>query len=206
MKILMICGSPRRKNSTSQYLLQALAGKLKEDAEVVLCQMADPNIAENIEDSQAVIAAFPLYVDGIPAGFLEALKNAEAAIKQKRVSAKAYVIVNNGFYDAVQNEIAIHMFWKWCEKCGLEKGCALGVGAGEMVQMAPLGHGPSANLGRAVDRLAEDIRQGSSRETVYIEPNFPRFLYKMSGNITWKQKIRKNGLKVSDIKMKRYAD
>lgn len=214
MKIGMICGSPRLKDSTSMYLLRALKEKLEKNnedgtgTEIRICHASGQNTAEpagkEVYDSDVLILAFPLYVDSIPSnllgtmhGILNEIRNKESAERRK---PKVYLIVNNGFYDAVQNSIAIDQLWSWCGKCGFEKGYALAVGAGEMAQMSPLGHGPSVNLGNAVNRLAEDIYKGTTGETVYVEPNFPRFLYKMAAHSGWRMGAKKNGLKAAELR------
>lgn len=82
----------------------------------------------------------------------------------------------------------------------MEKGSALGVGAGEMAQMAPPGVGPSKNLGDVIEQLTGDIRNAKSGGTILTEPNFPRFLYKMAAHMGWRKSARKNGLKPADLK------
>lgn len=206
MKILMICGSPRPQKSTSQYLLNALKEKLDAENEILVCHVSGVNsnveqvVLDNIEDAKVMVLAFPLYVDGIPGSLLKVLSNIESRIKEYKFDCKLYIMVNNGFYDVKQNSIAIDMVWKWCEKCGLKKGRALGVGAGEMVQMAPLGVGPSKDLGGVMEQLTDDIRSISSGEKVFVEPNFPRFLYKAAAHSGWRKSAAKNGLKPADIK------
>ena len=91
---------------------------------------------------------------------------------------------------------------KWAEKAGLERGSAIGIGAGEMVKMAPIGHGPSHNLGIAIEQFISDICEQKSRDTIFVEPNFPRILYKAAAHAGWRAQVRKNGLKVSDIRRK----
>lgn len=206
MKILMICGSPRPQKSTSHYLLNILKERLSDDNEVLMCSMAEKNsdieriVLDNAEDVDVMVVAFPLYVDSIPGSFLKVLKNIEEQIKKRKVNCKLYVIVNNGFYDAIQNNIALDIMWNWCKKCGMTRGRAMGVGAGEMVQGIPLGAGPLTNLGHTMDKFTEDIRHKNTDETIFVEPNFPRFLYKTAAHIGWHKTAKHNGLKVSDIK------
>ncbi len=205
MKILMISASPRPKDSTSTYLLQALKQKLGEH-DVTLLRLAHPysqaaeNIAALLHGCQAAVLAFPLYADGLPASLLGVLRLVENAVKRGETNCRVYTLVNNGFYEARQNAIAIDMVWQWCEKCGLKRGCAVGVGAGEMVQTAAPGRGPSTNLGRALDRLAVNILNGAEGEHTYVEPNFPRCLYKLSAHIGFRIQAKKNGLKTHMLK------
>lgn len=208
MKIIMVCGSPRPQKSTSQYLLDALKERLDSEHEVIMCHAAMRNgsaeqlILENMKDTKAMVLAFPLYVDGIPGSLLHTMKNIEQQLKEVRSDCKVYVLVNNGFYDARQNAIAIDMVWNWCKRSGLEKGRAVGLGAGEMAQVTPLGVGPSRNLGSLIEQLSKDIRGRNSKETLFVEPNFPKLLYKMAAHRGWRKSIKKNGLKVADIRLK----
>lgn len=207
MRIFMICGSPRITASNSMYLLKALKEKLGRQNEIVIYETSkggeqdiSNEIAENIRRSDAIVLAFPLYVDGIPSHLLGVLKGIENKSLGGNGDLTVYQIVNSGFYDARQNHIAIDMIWNWCDKCNMKKGSSLGVGAGEMSQAAPVGHGPSVNLGKGLDKLAEDILAGRTGASVFAEPNFPRFLYKAAAHMGWIKQAKANGLKVSELK------
>lgn len=203
MNITLLCGSPRPKDSNSMYLLEGLQKKL-DGCEIALCRASDPirEVLDHLADSAALVAAFPLYVDSIPSNVLGALSAIQSGLSGPRPALKAYAVVNSGFYDAAQNRIAIDMFWAWCAQCGFSRGYALGVGAGEMARAAPLGHGPSANLGRALGALAEGILAGASGEDVFVEPNFPRFLYKAAAHMGWRRQGKDNGLSPADLRAK----
>jgi hypothetical protein len=55
------------------------------------------------------------------------------------------------------------------------------------------------NLGRALDLLAENIQSGHSAEDCFVDPNFPRFLYKTAANMHWRIQAIKNGLKIREL-------
>ena len=205
MKITMICGSPRKKHSTSLYLLNALTEMLESGNEIKLydawnADAAQP-ILEGLSDSGALVIACPLYVDSLPSNLLEVLAGLEKGLREATWAraAKVYLLVNNGFYDAIQNRIAIDQLWKWCDRCGLQRGSAIGIGAGGMIQMFPVGKGPFTELGKAFRRLAGHIQNGRLEETVFIEPNFPRRLYQMAAHAGWRKSVKANGLKASDL-------
>lgn len=128
MKIIMICGSPRPVKSTSQYLLDVLSKRLGGENEILLCRAVGTKanarqvVLDNIEDTDAIVLAFPLYVDGIPGSLLQVLRDIEMQMKGQKVNCRLYVIVNNGFYDAGQNKIAIDMAWKWGKDAAWKKG------------------------------------------------------------------------------------
>ncbi len=206
MKILLLCGSPRPKGSNSLYLLQALQARLGEGHAITLVQAADWNpgareaVLQAVWDSDRIVLAFPLYVDGIPSNLLGVLRAVEEQAPGRRAAGLVYAVVNNGFYEAEQNITAIEMVWNWCRRCGLPQGRALAVGAGEMAQAAPLGRGPGVNLGRAMDAFAQDVKQGNIGGTRLVEPNFPRFLYKQAAHMGWRRKAKGNGLPVRAIR------
>lgn len=165
---------------------------------------------------------FPLYFDVIPSNLLLFMQEAERIIESTPQSASAeidvdgemyvhktvlHVIVNNGFYESSQNKTAIEMAHIWGNKCGFKRGSDIAVGAGGMVQMAPMGKGPMHNLGAAMKELAGDIRSFGSKKTgsrdnsevILVEPNFPRFLYIQCAHMGWHQMAKKNGLRAKDI-------
>lgn len=204
MKIIMLSGSPRPKKSTSQYLLNYLFEKLHNHEVIMVSILQEKEcvdqIKKHLQDADIMVVAFPLYVDGIPGKLLRVMKEIE--MQALSTHCQLYIVVNNGFYEAKQNHIAIDMTWKWCEKCGIKKGYAIGVGAGEMAQVAPLGVGPSKNLGLAMTQLVSDIESFKKRDTQWVEPCFPRCLYKIVAHSGWRRSIKKNGHKVSEIRKK----
>lgn len=203
MSVLMLCGSPHNKGGNSTYFLEALKQKLNTNAEIYNT-IQSPEISERaflnaIKNNENIVFSFPLYVDSLPAYFLSFLKSAEKLADGIVSDSRVYVIVNNGFYDDIQNNIALKIIWKWCEKSRLKKGRALAVGAGGMAQAASIGKGPMAKVGASLDTLAEDIRNSKTGETIYTRPSFPRFMYKIAGNIGFTMQGKKNGLKKSEI-------
>lgn len=204
MNVLMLCGSPHDKGGNSTYLLQALKEKLSVNAEIYNA-INSPHISEeaflkSVKNGENIVFSFPLYADSLPAYFLAFLRKLEQLTKGIVSDSRVYVIVNNGFYDDYQNNIAIKIMWKWCEKCGLKKGRALAVGAGGMAQAAPVGKGPMAKLGTSLEQMAEDIQNDISADAIFVKPAFPRFLYKILGNYSFVAEGKKNGLSKADIR------
>ena len=204
MSTLMLCGSPHNEGGNSTYFLNALREKLSGDGEIYHIMQA-PEVSEAaflqaLKNGENIVFSFPLYADSLPAYFLVFLKKLKTSAEGITSKSRVYVIVNNGFYDDVQNNIAIKIMWKWCEKCGFAKGRALAVGAGGMVHAAPLGKGPLAKVDAALEQMAEDIKNSRSGNTIFVKPAFPRFLYTMMGNLSFTSEGKKNGLSKADIK------
>ena len=204
MSTLMLCGSPHNEGGNSTYFLKALKEKLKGKGEIYnVMQSFDVSEAaflQALKNGENIVFSFTLYADSLPAYFLAFLKRLKTSAEGIVSRSRVYVIVNNGFYDDVQNNIAIKVIWKWCDRCGLLKGRVLAVGAGGLVHAAPLGKGPLAKVDTALLQMAEDIENGRSGDTIFVRPAFPRFIYTFMGNLSFTAEGKKNGLSKADIK------
>ena len=204
MSTLMLCGSPHNEGGNSTYFLNALKEKLNDKGEIhnimQSSEISEAAFLEAIKNGENIVFSFPLYADSLPAYFLAFLKRLNTSVGSIVSQSRVYVIVNNGFYDDVQNNIAIKIIWKWCDKCGLLKGRALAIGAGGMVHAAPLGKGPLAKVDSALKQLAEDIENNRSADTIFVKPAIPRFLFTFMGNLSFTAEGKKNGLSKADIK------
>lgn len=206
MKITLINGSPKRRDSASGVILSQLKGYMKSDAS--LCELhfftphPQPEQLQEAADSDVLIFAFPLYVDGIPSHMVSALLDLETVIREKKKKRTVYAILNCGFYEGCQNAVAIRMMENWCCRSGLEWGYGIGAGGGGMVSAlanVPAGRGPGASLGKALCRLAEDSAAQRAGETVFLQMDFPRFAYKAAAEMGWRQAVKKNGMKTKEI-------
>ena len=205
MNIALINASPKRGDSASISVLRALEKRLSgaainwcdsasADAEALLCA---------VRGCSAIVFAFPLYVDGIPANLLRELEQICPCIAEAAPQAKVYALVNNGFYDGRQNALALEMMQHFTQEAGLTWGQGIGIGAGGMMQSAPIGAGPLTRLGEKLNALADTILQGRSAENATFDPNFSRFLYMKAAHMGWRLKAKNNGLKRSEL-YKRY--
>ncbi len=202
MNIVLLDGSPKYKDSASNYLLKALESRLGE-CDITWCDVRKYNpekLSDTILKSDALVLAFPLYVDSIPSHLLLALTKLQPLLQASSCQTKMYTIVNCGFYDAVQNHIALDMIHTWCDKSRLRWGQGIAVGGGGMIQAAPIGSGPCTSIGKSFDCFAENILSTKSTDTLFTEPDFPRFLYKAAAHMGWRLAAKKNGLKAKELK------
>lgn len=204
MKMALINGSPKPRSSTSRYLLKAVGERLggTEDALWIHAVKGDAlRDAAAISACDAIVIAFPLYVDSIPSHLLRYLEALESALRAAS-SAEAeavYVLVNCGFYEMEQTRTALDMMKIWCAASGLVWGQGIGIGGGGMVQASPAGKGFSRSLGPCLDSLASHIREGHSADDTYRQVNLPRFLYQPLIHHYWYDQGRKNGLTKQDL-------
>lgn len=162
---------------------------------------------EQLIDFDAMIFAFPLYVDGIPSHLINYLIQLEDFISLNKVKKiMLYTIVNCGFYEGHQNKVAIEMMENWCVKATLQWGQGIGIGAGGMISMfrgVPAGHGPRKNLDMTLIQLANNIIKCNSEENVFISPNFSRISYKLLGERGFRKAIKANGLRTRDLYLRK---
>lgn len=202
MNIIYIDGSPRAKDGTSGRMISALVEKLDSHTNACFKAIKDTaaDMAEAIISCDALVIAFPLYVDGIPSHLLSKLVELETLLSNAHTKhAKVFVLCNCGFYEAKQTRHAIEMMKIWCEKSGLTWGQGIGMGAGEMSGAAPIGKGPSKNIGIMLQHLAGNIETLSTTDDYFFEPNFPRVLYKAAGNMGFVLESKRNGLRRKDL-------
>lgn len=210
MRIALVCGSPKAKESGSKWLLNYVAGHFGVDVEVDYVhfrKMAEPEQAQldTLSNADAWIVAFPLYVDGVPGHFLGVLRMLEKAglVNPER---RIYGICNCGFYEGAQNEPALDVLKNWTAKCGYVWGGAVGIGGGggtlSFASMGKFGHMLMGPVPKALAALAHAAETGQVMESVYPSIWLPRWIYQMCAHDGWKKKIKANGGKVEDLERK----
>lgn len=209
MNIAMINGSPKPTGSNSGLLLGMLEPLIANGNELHSYtpnkRPLTPEEYSELCRMDVLVLAFPLYNDGIPSHLFQLLVTLEGYLKTERErEIYVYVLINNGFYEGEQNQIALDILRHWCARAGVHFGQGIGHGAGEMLGSlgnVPLGRGPLKNLGRAMHSLAESIQSRNSGESLLINPNFPRFAWKWSAtHFFWHGTARRNGLKPKDLR------
>ncbi|MDV4152614.1 hypothetical protein R0131_17440 [Clostridium sp. AL.422] len=216
MKISLINGSPKVKDSASEIILKELKNYLNNNELSKNLSISeyhfrnnkfDNYIIQEVIKSDVLVFSFPLYVDGVPSHLLRCLLQLEESFnKIKEKDIKVYALVNCGFYEGKQNKLAIEIIENWCEKCGIKWGQGLGIGAGPLlhsVKNVPLDHGPKKNLGKAMTIISNNILNNSRDNNLFINANFPRFVYKIVGEMGWKKAIKANNLKVKDLNIRK---
>lgn len=135
-KVMMINASPRAPRSNSKQYAQLFSEYCRLDTEywevkksnhLSLCQM--------IENYSDIVFVFPLYVDSLPVTLLNFLKTLEenAPLKKPTIS----VVINCGFIEPYQNDIAVKMLQLFARKNGYPFGSVLKIGGGEAILTTP---------------------------------------------------------------------
>lgn len=198
MRIALINGSPKVNNSTSGLLLEDVKGYLGENAEVINLGFHSHVISKDAMDelakTDARVFSCPLYVDGIPGHMLSCLVQLEEAhIHNPQVHV--YGIVNCGFYEGVQAELALKLLQNWCLKTGCIWSGGIGVGGGGALAVMPKlepGHGPKAPIDKALAELSDAVLKKEIQENNYVTIAYPRFLYKIGAEMGWRRMMKAN--------------
>lgn len=205
MKIVLINGSPKARNSTSEALLHSLKNSISSEADILEINFHTSSIpqgvTEQMSDADTWVFVYPLYVDGIPGHLLSCLVQLEEA-HLSNPDIRIYGIVNCGLYEGIQTQYAIDVLRNWCAKCGFTWGAGIGVGGGgSSAQFSgpKRGKGPRAPIDHALDDLAKLILQRQSNENRYMNIGFPRFAYKLGAQVGWRIMIKANGGKSKDL-------
>lgn len=212
MKLIFINGSPKAKDSASECMLGDLKAYLKHaENQIFDLHIQKPQLEEAelklAASCDGMVFAFPLYVDGIPSHLLECLTQLEHYFKEHNYPEKAvYAIVNCGFYEGEQNELALDVMENWSQKARCIWGQGIGVGAGGMtiaLKKVKPGKGPKKAVGQAMKQMASHIENREAAPNLFVTFRFPRWLYKRMAEMGWKQAVKDNGLKKEDLDMRR---
>ena len=205
MRVALINGSPKVKQSASGALLEDIRGYMSDKAEVVefgihTAMLSEETITE-LAKADAWVFAYPLYVDGIPGHLLSCLMQLEKAGLENS-NRHIYGIVNCGFYEGIQAEFALKLLQNFSKKAGFIYGGGVGIGGGGALAMMPKmeqGKGPKAPIDVAFQELTNTILKQEAYENSYVSIAFPRFLYKMGAQKGWRNWIKENGGKTKDL-------
>lgn len=209
MNILMLDASPKAQNSNSGRFLSLLEARLPADSRIQKLSVSRlgkwQDALAAASQCDALVIAFPVYVDAIPSHLLRYLSQLEKYLRahESPHSCTVYVIANCGFFESSQTNIAIKMMQCWQRRAGLVWGGGLGIGGGSMLaglESVPPGRGPRKSLGQQIKAFARLIAARESGETRYCNPNFPRFLFVHAGNASWNVDGKRNGISKNDIK------
>ncbi len=197
--ILLLVGSPRRKQSTSNCLGSYLLNQFNKDGfntnKIFINPIkAEVKLVDEINKSDLVIVTFPLYVDCLPAPvirtFTEILNN-----KEVEKNKKIFAISNCGFPEAKHNLIALKMMKEFSKQIGWQWLGGLAVGMGAAVNENSL-----INKSRIVkdvikklDYIYINLKEDNNMDLIEVQPSIPKWLYIFMGNMGWRYQAFKNG-------------
>ena len=136
VNIMVINGSPRAPKSNSRQYAGLFAKycpvdnayyTVRRDNHALLCHA--------MEEFTDILLVFPLYADGIPSTLLQFLKTLGSSQAQHK--PRVSVLINCGFIEPEQNDVAVEMIQLFCKQNGYPFGSVLKIGSGEAILTTP---------------------------------------------------------------------
>ncbi len=202
-------GSPRGMRSVSaalgRYLLDGLSARgFQVDDHLVYAALGSTDrmaaLLEAAMSADLLIIAAPIYVDGLPAGLveaMEALHTAHHAADSRRVQ-RLVAITNSGYPELTHHHVAVRMLELLAQDQGMRWDGALCVGAGAALGGGTLpASGMTRRLRTGLNQAATDLASNQpigaeARQNVQA-PLMPAWLYTLAATWHWRQSARRLG-------------
>ena len=199
-RIMIINGSPRAPKSNSKRYAELFSRYCPVETDYYnLTKRNHRQLCELMAGYSDVLFVFPLYADALPVGFLDFLKELEAnPLARKPVVS---ILINCGFLEYSQNEIAIEMMHIFCRKNDYRVGSILELGSGEAILGTPFKYVAV----RAIKRLARSVAHG---EHCTIKATMPlsKRLFIWASTYYWTAFGRKFGVSKSRMQTMQIED
>lgn len=191
--VMMINASPRAPRSNSRRYAELFAKYSRSQTEyqevrksnhAALCRM--------MEDFSDILLVFPLYADGIPVTLLNFLKTLEEDLPEKKPVIS--VVINCGFIEPQQNDIAVEMIRLYCRKTGFPFGSVFQIGSGEAILNSPFGIFVKAKMKKFAASISAH-RYGKFQVTMPISKN----MFLTASSAYWEKYGKKNGVSKEEM-------
>lgn len=206
---LLLSGSPRGKVSTSNNLLIYLQTHLELRGKSTKLEMVHKitrneedfgNFTSQLDNSEYLILAAPLYVDSLPSHVMDIFErlSKERNIGNTRSKPKFVALVNNGFPEHHQNQLALQICRQFAQEANLEWIGGIPIGGGAMLSGTSLENagGRGRHVRPALEILAEALSNGDSipeESIVTVKKSvIPKRLYLMIAHSGWKKMAESN--------------
>ncbi len=204
-KFLALVGSPRTDSTSeklAQYLVDGLADLGWQAQALAACSAIRreeqwPVLEEAYRKADTVAIVTPLYVDSLPAELTAALERLAPARAEK--SGRIFAVVNCGFAESHQNDVALEICRLFARDAGLHWMGGLAIGGGGMFSDGPLEKqgGKAGNITAAFDQVINALDQGldipESAAAGIRKLPIPKWLYFTLGNLGMVIEAAKNG-------------
>lgn len=187
-KVLILNGSPRAPRSNSKRYAALFTQFCGLETETMDLLRADPSaVAQRMETVSDVLLVFPLYADAIPVPVLRTFKALEEAPPRNRPTVS--VLVNCGFLEPEQCDVAVAMVELFCKRMGWPVGSVLELGSGEAILDQPF----RVFAKWKIKALARAVTAGRHRRLKVTMPISKKFFLKASTKY-WTDYGARNGV------------
>lgn len=187
-KIMILNGSPRAPKSNSKRYASLFAAVCPLETEYFnITKTNHLELCRAIEGFSDLLLVFPLYADGIPVTLLNFLKTLEENIPQHKPTVS--VLVNCGFMEPEQNDVAVKMLQLFCRKNGYPVGSVLKIGSGEAILSTPF----RILVRTKIKRLASSIANHNYR-SLKVTMLLPKKIFIKASTSYWESYGKRNGI------------
>ena len=187
-KLIILNGSPRAPRSNSKQYAALFAEHYPVKTEY--CEIRRNNhlqLCEAVDTATKLLFVFPLYADSLPVTLLNFLKTLEQhPPRQKPIVS---VLVNCGFLEPRQNDVAVEMMRLFCSENGYPFGSVLKVGSGEAILTTPF----AGLVRRKMKRFARAVAENGG-QTFSVTMPLPKLLFLRASTTYWTEYGKKNGV------------
>lgn len=186
--ILILNGSPRAPRSNSKRYAALFMNRCKVQCEYQnITKSNHAELCEKMNEVSDVLLVFPLYADGLPVTLLDFLKTLETCPPERKPVIS--VLINCGFFEYHQNDIAVRMVELFCRQNGYRFGSVLKIASGEAILDTPF----CGLVKRKLEQLAAAIVQGKAR-VLHMSMPLTRGMFVRASTRYWVSYGKKNGV------------
>lgn len=194
-KLMILNASPRAPKSNSKQYAGLFEQNFRSSAEYYEVRKSNHGmLCEKIESFSDVLLVFPLYADGIPATLLNFLKTLEKAPLQKKPVIS--VMINCGFIEPEQNDVAVEMVRLFCRMNGFPFGSVLKIGSGEAILSTPFRIFLKAKMKKLADSIISR-KYGTYQVTMPV----PKWVFLKASSVYWENYGRRSGITKEEMKV-----
>lgn len=187
-RVMILNGSPRGPRSNSKRYAEIFSEKCNWDVEYFnITKSNHHELCSKMNMVSDVLLVFPLYADSIPVTLLNFLKNLENNLPNEKPVIS--VLINCGFLEYKQNDLAIKMIELFCKKTDFQFGSVLKIGSGEAILMTPF----KILVARKIKKLSESIVSKKYKTLSVTMPLPPKLFIKASTKY-WTDYGKRNGI------------
>lgn len=204
MKTALINFSPRGSDSSSSIFLDYVKKSFDESVGAVSLDIKSSLFSVDYEavlSCENLVFFYPLYVDALPSHMLLFISQLSQKLENSSVK-KVYAVANCGFYEGEQTRLSFEVLKNWCASTSLEWCGGVGIGGAgcfEIFKKHDIENGPRIAINNALSFLSSNIMSGTAQCNDYVTVLFPKKMYKIAGEMLWRQKMRAMGVNPKDI-------
>ncbi len=211
-KALLLIGSPKGVKSASfslgSYFLEGLQQKgletRQETVDKLVCSKEQERevLLTEINSTDLLIIASPLYVDSLPAALIRTMEliNFQRTSMPVKKNPIMLSLINSGFPEAFHNNTALSILQRFSEESGFQWAGGLALGGGGAVDGKPLksAGGMVKNVTKSLDIAISALAEGKEvpREAAELmaKPMMPKWLLTLLGGFIWRHQAKKYGV------------